>query len=333
MEIIERYIYAVTQKLPAAQREDIAEELHGLIEDMLEERTQDGKFTDNDVEQVLTELGNPRRLAQKYRGTKKYLIGPEIFDSYILVLKIVLISVVAAVGIGFIIQIIMDPISILDHFIEFIISLVTAVPTAIGWTTLGFALGEHFGGIKPKDLQFDKEWSPSNLPPVPDKKRQIKRHEPIIGIAFYTLLIAIFAFSSEYFGVWIFHDGFSGVVPFLNEETYTSYLFLIILILGFGIIKESLKLVYGKWTFMLVIFTAIVNLISLVTVMIMINGPAFWNPDFMAELTQTGLLSKGSEAYGAVSTIWEQSTYWILIFLVIGLIWDVIDGLIKSRRK
>ncbi|WP_174615566.1 hypothetical protein [Virgibacillus ihumii] len=333
MEMIERYIYAVTQKLPTSQGSDIAKELRGLIEDMLEERTQGGKPTDKDVEHVLIELGNPKHLAQKYRGTKKHLIGPEIFDLYILVLKIVLISLAAAIGIGFIIQTILEPISILDHFIELIVSMVTGIPTAIGWTTLGFALGEYFGGFKPKDLQIDKDWNPSSLAPVPDKKRQIKRSESIIGIAFYTLLIVMFAFSYEYFGIWIFHEEFSGVVSFLNESTYASYLFFIILILGFGILKESLKLVSGKWTYKLVIYSAIINLISMVTVIIMINGPAFWNPNFMVELTQAGLLSEDSDAYVTVSKIWEQSTYWILVLLVIGLIWDVIDGLIKSRKS
>ncbi|WP_188455939.1 HAAS signaling domain-containing protein [Virgibacillus oceani] len=331
MEMIERYIYAVTQKLPPEQRQDIAEELRSLIEDMLEERTEGRKITDIDVEQVLIELGNPRHLAQKYRGTKKYLIGPEIYDSYMMVLKIVLISVAAALSIGFIIQIIMDPISILDHFVEFIVSFVTAIPTAFGWTTFGFAIGEYAGGFNSKNLQIDKEWNPSKLAPIPDEKRQIKRYEPIAGIVFYTLLIMVLAISNEYFGIWVYDDEFSGVIPFLNEETYGTYLF--ILILGFGIIKECLKLVYGKWTFKLVIFTALTNLVSLIAVVIMINGPEFWNPEFMLQLTQAGLLSEGSETYETVSRIWEQSTFWIVIVLVIGLIWDAIDGFIKIRKS
>ena len=333
MEMVDRYIYAVTQKLPREQREDIAGELYGLIEDMLEERIQGGKRTNEDVEEVLMELGNPKHLAQKYRGTPKYLIGPEIFDSYILVLKIVIVSLAAVIGAGFIIKTILEPVSILDHFIELIVSLVTATPAAFGWTTLGFALGEYFGGLNAKDLSFEKEWKPVDLPPIPDGKRQIKRSEPMIGIGFYTFLIMVFAFSVEYFGVWIFHDEFSGVIPFLNSETSGSYLFFIILILGFGIIKESLKLIFGKWTLKLVLFTAIVNLISIVTVVIMINGPAFWNPDFMIQLTEAGLVSRGSEAYKVVSKIWEGATYWILVLLVIGLIWDAADGIIKSWKK
>ena len=35
MEMVERYIYAVTKKLPEKQRSDIEQELRSLIEDML----------------------------------------------------------------------------------------------------------------------------------------------------------------------------------------------------------------------------------------------------------------------------------------------------------
>jgi hypothetical protein len=236
-------------------------------------------------------------------------------------------------GVEFVMQIILDPISVLDHFIDFIVSFVTVIPMAFGWTTFGFAIGEYFSGINPKDLQMNKEWKVSDLAPIPDEKRQIKRGEIIPGIIFYVLFIVILTFSSEYFGIWVFHDEFSGVVPFLNEETYGSYLLFINLIFGLGIIKECLKLIFGKWTMKLVIYTSIVNLISLISILIMINGPAFWNPNFMQELAHAGLLTEGSDAFRKVSIAWEQSTFWILILLVLGLIWDAVDGFIRIRKN
>lgn len=135
MEMIERYIYAVTQKLPQSQRADIAKELRSLIQDMLDERVDNREVNNKDVEEVLQNLGSPKQLAQKYRGSKKYLIGPEFYDSFILILKITLISVAAGMSIVFAIQIILDPIAILDHFVNYIVSLVTVIPQAIGWVT------------------------------------------------------------------------------------------------------------------------------------------------------------------------------------------------------
>ncbi len=332
MEMVNRYIYAVTQKLPQAQRKDIADELRGLIEDILEERVGKGNMKESDVEEVLLELGNPRELADKYRGAKKYLIGPELFDSYVLILKIVLIVVSASIGVGFLIQTILDPISILDYFIDMIVSLVTALPMAFAWTTFGFAAGELFGGIKQKDL-LGKEWKPSDLPPIPDEKRQIKRGESIVGIIFYAIFIVFLSFSSDYFGIWVFHDEFTGVVPFLNEQTYGLYLLFIILIFGFGILKECLKLVIGKWTYKLTIYTIIVNAVSMAGILFMISGPDFWNPEFMSELVEAGVVTVGSEAFDIVTKVWNQLTFWILILLIFGLVWDAVDGFIKARKK
>ncbi|MDF2536663.1 MAG: hypothetical protein K0R18_2825, partial [Bacillales bacterium] len=101
MELIERYIYAVTKRLPEAQREDVAKvtkrlpeaqredvakELRGNIEDMLSDNP-----SQHEIEGVLIELGEPSKLATEFRGKKRYLIGPEHFDQYISILKIVAI--------------------------------------------------------------------------------------------------------------------------------------------------------------------------------------------------------------------------------------------------
>ncbi|TFJ91364.1 hypothetical protein [Lentibacillus salicampi] len=333
MEMIGRYVYAVTKRLPEAQRKDVADELSGLIEDMLEERVQGREITEEDVEGVLLELGHPRTLARKYRGSKKYVIGPELYDLYMLVLKIGLISAVSVFTIIFMIQVILNPMNILDYFVNFIVSFVTIIPTVIGWTTLGFALVEYFGAGKLEHIHLDKGWKPSSLAAVPDPKRQIKRSEPIAGIMFYVLIMVILAFSNDYFGIWIFQDGeFSGIVPFLNEESYGLFLLLILIVFGFGIVKECLKFMYEKWTFSLVGFTAIVNLISIALILFMITSVQFWNPYFMNELVQHGFVNGGSDDFETVRIIWEQSTFWILIFLMFGLVWDIVAGFMKVRK-
>ena len=65
------------------QRADIQRELNSLIADMLEERSQGGAVSKSDVEGVLLELGHPDMLASKYRGQKRYFIGPSVFVPYL----------------------------------------------------------------------------------------------------------------------------------------------------------------------------------------------------------------------------------------------------------
>ncbi|MHA6252853.1 HAAS signaling domain-containing protein [Oceanobacillus sp. CAU 1775] len=333
MDLIEKYIFAVTQKLPAAQRKDIAEELRGLIEDMLDERTQGKNVEEADIENVLIELGNPKELAQKYRGTNTFLIGPELYDSYITVLKTVMITIAAVIGSIFVIQLVFNPIGILEHFIDLIIHIVTWVPTGFGWTTIIFALAERFTDIKAKDLQIEDKWSPKNLPEIPGKRGRIHRSEAILGIIIYTVFLLFFTFSTDFFGVWLINEDFTETIPFINTEMHTLFIIAILIILGFGVLKESLKLVHGRWNTQLVVFTLTLNIISIIVVIFMITQPNFWNPNFMEELIQHGLLSNGTQAYDIVNTIWIQTTKLIPIFLLVGLVWDVIDGIIKVKKK
>ena len=95
-ELIDRYIYAVTERLPEDLRDDVARELRTNIEDMLPENPEE-----KDVRSVLEKLGNPIKLSNEYRPEKKYLIGPDLYDSYIFVLKLVIgIAVIVFVSLS-----------------------------------------------------------------------------------------------------------------------------------------------------------------------------------------------------------------------------------------
>ena len=85
LEMKERYIYQVIRRLPKNQREDIRMELNELIDDMCEH---------DSMEHVLEKLGDPVKFAHKYNGENSYVIGPEYYDNYIFVLRIVLICVI-----------------------------------------------------------------------------------------------------------------------------------------------------------------------------------------------------------------------------------------------
>jgi hypothetical protein len=58
---------------------------------MLADRTKGATPRKEDVEAVLKELGRPTALAAKYRGSKQYLIGPDYFDLYMMIVRIVVI--------------------------------------------------------------------------------------------------------------------------------------------------------------------------------------------------------------------------------------------------
>ena len=58
--LIERYVYDVTRRLPEKEREDVMKELRANIYDMLPEGA-----SEDAVKKVLYELGSPVSLAEK----------------------------------------------------------------------------------------------------------------------------------------------------------------------------------------------------------------------------------------------------------------------------
>ena len=85
MKLIDIYIQEVTRRLPDKIRTDIDLELRSTIEDMLPEN-----FGEDDVKEVLNQLGNPVVLANGYKDQPMYLIGPRYFDVYISLIKMIL---------------------------------------------------------------------------------------------------------------------------------------------------------------------------------------------------------------------------------------------------
>lgn len=334
LEMVDRYIYAVTRRLPQSKREDIAKELKSLIDDMLEERVQ-GKATEKDVEEVLLALGNPKKLAQQYLGMKKYLIGPVFIELYLYILKIIIVAFIAALSLIFLVQTILSPIAFLNNFIDFIVSIITGIPQAIGWLTLVFVILERFSDLKVDDLSLDKQWSPKFLPSVPDPNRRIKRCQPFIGIAFYVLLIIFCVFSSEFIGIFVFQDGkFFEVIPFLNMETYSANLPLIIIILGLFMLKDFLKLASEKWTVKLVVFIAIIYVTSLILLSwLVVFNTTFWNPDFIQQLVQSGFFDIGIVSYNTVQMIWSNFGLYIVVIFTVLFIFDIVVGVVKIFKS
>jgi hypothetical protein len=101
MDLIDRYLAAVSALLPAAQRADIIAELRDLLLSRREEKAAElGRpLTRAEDAELLRGFGRPFIVAARY-GAQGYLIGPELYPIYRFVLRMVLalVGVAAAVG-------------------------------------------------------------------------------------------------------------------------------------------------------------------------------------------------------------------------------------------
>lgn len=322
MKMVEKYIYAVTSRLPEKQRGDIRKELEGLIEDMLEERSGQASPSAQDIEAVLLELGPPDALADSYRGKSRSMISPLMFDSYWSTVKIVLASVSIVLSVIFAIETIVQPVQILEYFVKWIVSLITVNVQAFGWVTLVFFVIDY---CRPGDEELkskSKEWKPQDLPDIPDAKKQISLCDPISGIVFIILFLVVCFYSIDLLGVYRFHDDVRTVIPFLDAAVFNRYLPFIVLAAVIGLSVEGLKILIRKRTGKLLVWTLVLRFVSTGILIAIFMDSAIWNPVFLEQLATVYMIIPGSEGFDTVSQIWQKGT---ANFFVIMLIFLVID--------
>lgn len=284
MDLIDRYIYAVTRLQPEKQRDDIEKELRSLIDDMLTERAGEAQVSDKDIEAVLKELGEPSALAAKYSGKPRYLIGPELFDTYIKMLKI--IPAAAAFGIFIALTVnyaITPPENIGETIGNILGTIFSTVMEVFGWVTLIFALIERHAPDKGKERLMRKEWNPANLPEIPVKGAMIKCSEPIVSIVFIIIFGILLNFAPGIFFIYSPIRGISNTTLF-NLDVLRSYLPLIDIAFAASIIKEIFKLVYGRYNLRLAVSTIIFSGISFILTVIVFSHKAIWNLDFVSSM-------------------------------------------------
>lgn len=279
-DLTERYLYAVTKRLPKEQRGDIEKELRGLIEDMLSEKTAT-EPAKKDVEAVLLELGKPAELASKYRGSKNYLIGPDYFSMYMMVLKIVLAAVAGGLTIALIVEFItLDREHILRDFGNYFSGLISALFQAFGWVTVIFAVMQKYNAKIDED---NKQWNPSELPEVPAKKARIPKSEPIAGIIFTMLVLLLFNAAPGILGIYTSLPN-GTFIPFFSMDVFRSLLPLINVVFGISILKEIFKLVIEKYNLKLAAAVTVANIIAGILVVYIFFPPDIWNAGFIYQL-------------------------------------------------
>lgn len=346
MELIKRYIHEVTRQLPEQQRAEIGKELEGLIGDMLEERLPDGSpATVKDVEAVLLELGDPQLLADRYRGSGRYLIGPELFAPYLSVLKIVCFAILIAITVEFAISSVIQPggqpefsrSGMLDQFVSYIVDLCMGVLQGFSSVTVIFGLIEYTGVRKSKiGGGSSKAWNPSELPPLPSAQNRIRRSEPIAGLIFTILFGVLLTLSIDWLGVWRFSDsGETTIVPVFDAAVFQGYLPFIWIFLATTIMRDALKIIVGRWTEPLVIINIVINFVQFGLAVLMLANPAVWNPDFMAQMAQAGISQAGDISFDTIQRTWDWArnglVYLIGFIFIIELVVDA-NKLFKLKR-
>lgn len=100
MDLIERYVTAVGERLHPSRRPNVEAELRAAILDALHDRG-GAAAVEGDVAAVLAELGDPERVAAGYEPERQFLIGPELYPLFRRGLRAGLMAIALAAAAGF----------------------------------------------------------------------------------------------------------------------------------------------------------------------------------------------------------------------------------------
>jgi len=328
-ELIDRYIYAVTRRLPSKLREDVEKELAGLISDMLEARCGAVTPTEKDVRVVLTELGPPGRLAAKYSGDEgSALISGEYFLMYKFVLKLVL--PIAAGGIAFASVLAMVAM-VLDNGLEkfTLMEIATAifqpVSGAVGGMIQAFAIITIiFAIFEWKKVRFSGGDFIDTLPLVPAREERIKPWEPIAGMAWCVVAAVVFLVFPQVMGYW--GEG-SGWVPAFDVAVLRSFWLPIALWMALGIGKEIVRLVEGRYTRRLLIATLAADLVTAALAAVVFLNDRLANPAFAESMR--AILGDGIPF---IPQILARPNMLLLGMVTAALILEIVTVSVKSWR-
>jgi hypothetical protein len=333
MEIIERYIYAIKRRLPGKMSDDIATEIESLLYDELEEKFGNKEtYTKDEIEEVMIEMGHPREVAERYRGGKQYLIGPEIFPIYKMVASIVLGAVTLGLVISFVISAFtMEANTAWDSikpFFGFFPSLFAAWMSAIGGLTITFAIIEHFAKLDGKEFDFSEGWKPSDLPELPEEKDIVRLWEPIVSMVF--IIIWLILLNSYIYTQGAILESLEHVtfLPVLNFEALQQFLPVWNLSIGLSLALQIVYIVTRKHTLFTRIFEIVLSLFGIVILVMILNGPALVDFTQIVDFFQNSNLTMAS----------LDANYRLGIKILIGLstfgmIVNIIKLIVQQARK
>jgi hypothetical protein len=221
MNLIDKYIAEVGKHLPRRNRSDIEAEIRSTLEDMLDERKQtDGPADDATVLALLKEYGSPRQVAATYK-THQYLIGPRLFSTFEMVLRIVFAVVFGVSLLGLVIALMRSDLTgpaFVIAMTEWIGGLITALIAAFGNIVIVFAIIERTQAVESIEKEFS-DWDPKELQsePSPD---QIDRADHIASIVFTVIALAIFNLYPDVLAIRYQSDGAWVSLPVLTDAFF-----------------------------------------------------------------------------------------------------------------
>jgi hypothetical protein len=296
-ELFDRYAHEVGRRLPKKQREDVKAELHSLLTDALQDRLAGGEAEDKAALEaaqvaILEEFGPPEKVAAQYAPPRRYLIGPRVFDIYLIVAA----SVAGSLSLVFLIILPLltiwgegEPLQALgSYYVEILDDYLGIILASFGSVTLTFAILERVlpkSGFEDKDEEKER-WDPRALPKLDDPSG-IQVGGLIVETVFIVIALIVFNFFPQWVGlnyVASVNDAprrwFS--IPLLAPTFFSAYLPLLNLLWILNIGLNLVLLRQGRWQLFTRLFDFGLAIFGAIICYRMLTGPPILNLDAIA---------------------------------------------------
>ena len=273
--LTERYVHEVVRRIPADQRDDVADELHATIADTIDSR--DAADHDAAEREVLTEMGDPIRLASRYADRPLALIGPELFPAYLRLLTLLLSTVLPLVVVATVAVDVLDHHDLGSAAVAGIGAVVTVGAQIIAWLTVVFAVVERYPRGKAVRA-VAKAWTPDALSEL---RQPAGSATTYISAAWHSLLIGLVVWQ-QVTRPYRADDGSHLTV--LDPALWSGWIWPILAGLA-GLAVLDVVRATRPWTFPLATAYAVAQAMFALPLALVVYRQELFNPAFVADVT------------------------------------------------
>ena len=313
MTFTDRYVATTLRRIPADTRDDIDRELRGSIADAIDARIAAGTDPVEAETEVLTDLGDPDRLAAGYAGRPLYLIGPDLYLDWWRLLK-GLLWIAPVLGLVLMALDIFDGEPAGSAIWEGIsTTAVVSLQTAF-WTTLVFA-GLERHGRRRKNLAG--EWSVDRLPEI-DRAGPVSLLDTVFSVALLVFLVVAPLLQR---GFSAYQDVDGDPIPVLDPDLWSFWLPVLLTVLVLDIVLEIVKFAVGRWTVPLAAANTLLSVLFTVPLVWLASNDMLLEPAYFDAAFR-------DDGAGALQ-LFNQA---VIVVAVVAAVWEIGEGWAKARR-
>jgi hypothetical protein len=313
--LTDRYIDAAMRTVPDAQRDDLAAELRASIEDQIDARTEQGEPFADAERAVLTDLGDPDKLAAQYTDRPLWLIGPRYYLTWWRLTKLLWAIVPACAAFGVALGQTLAGESF-GEIVGTVWSVTLAVVVHIGfWTTLVFFIVER--SARGNDSDFVGTWSLDSLPEPRQKGAGLG--DLIASLVFLALAAAAILWD-HFIGIVYVAD--AGWTSFLSHDLWPWWIGALFVLMALEALLAISVYAKGRWDIGSAVCNLILNLVIAAGALWLLVSGELLNPEFFPSVLPA---DSASTVTSVVTTVFGFGVVAIAA-------WDSVDAFLKAHR-